>query len=52
MSVTRNNWAEKIRAGDVRAISRAITAIENHEPEAEEVLRQLFPDTGKAYPMA
>ena len=49
MSVTANNWAEKIRAGDVRAISRAITAIENHEAEAEEVLRQLFADTGQAY---
>lgn len=48
MSVTANNWAEKIRAGDVRAISRAITAIENHEAEAEEVLRQLFADTGQA----
>ncbi|MBI3484833.1 MAG: methylmalonyl Co-A mutase-associated GTPase MeaB [Acidobacteria bacterium] len=49
MTATANNWADKIRAGDVRAISRAITAIENHEPEAEEVLRLLFPDTGQAY---
>jgi len=44
-----NEWASKVRAGDVRAISRAITAIENHAPEAEELLRQLFPSTGKAY---
>jgi len=36
-------------AGEVRAISRAITAIENHQPEAEELLRLLFPKTGKAY---
>jgi len=42
-------WAEKVRAGEVRAISRAITAIENHAPEAEELLRQLFPATGHAY---
>ena len=49
MTPTANNWVEKIRAGDVRAISRAITAIENHEPQAEEVLRQLFPQTGQAY---
>jgi len=27
--------AEQVRAGDVRAVSRAITTIENHEPEAE-----------------
>src|SRR5690349_17895089 len=42
-------WAEQVRAGDVRAVSRAITAIENHAPEAEELLRLLFPHTGRAY---
>jgi LAO/AO transport system kinase len=43
------DWAQKVCAGDVRAISRAITAIENHLPEAEELLRQVFPRTGRAY---
>ena len=43
------NWVERVCAGDVRAISQAITAIENHEAEAEELLRQVFPRTGKAY---
>jgi LAO/AO transport system kinase len=43
------NWAERVCAGDVLAISRAITAIENHQPEAEELLRQVFAHTGKAY---
>jgi LAO/AO transport system kinase len=42
-------WSEKVCAGDVRAMSRAITAIENHTPEAEELLKLLFPQTGKAY---
>src|SRR2546425_7307268 len=42
-------WAEQVRAGEVRAVSRAITAIENHAPEAEELLRRLFPSTGRAY---
>jgi LAO/AO transport system kinase len=42
-------WAERVCAGDVRALSRAISAIENHQPEAEELLRLLFPRTGKAY---
>src|SRR5467141_3218865 len=42
-------WAEQVRAGEVRAVSRAITAIENHAPEAEELLRLLFPHTGRAY---
>src|SRR5215467_2571148 len=42
-------WAEQIRAGEIRAVSRAITAIENHAPEAEPLLRELFPQTGHAY---
>jgi LAO/AO transport system kinase len=33
----------------VRAISRAITAIENHTPEAEKLLQIVFPQTGTAY---
>jgi LAO/AO transport system kinase len=49
MIVAVDNWAEQIRAGDVRAISRAITAIENHDPQAEQILQQLFPSTGQAY---
>jgi len=49
MTTAVDDWAAKVRAGDVRAISRAITAIENHSAEAEELLRLLFPHTGKAY---
>ena len=49
MTTSVDDWAAKVRAGDVRAISRAITAIENHSVESEELLRQLFPHTGKAY---
>src|SRR5437879_11199787 len=49
MSASIENWAQRVCAGDVRALSRAITAIENHEPDAEELLRLLFPRTGKAY---
>jgi LAO/AO transport system kinase len=43
------NWAAEVRAGDTRAISRAITAIENSDPRAEDLLRELFPFTGRAY---
>jgi LAO/AO transport system kinase len=43
------NWAVQIRAGDVRAISRAVSAIENGAAETERLLRQLFPFTGTAY---
>jgi LAO/AO transport system kinase len=49
MTVSVDNWAEQVRAGDVRAISRAVSAIENRAREAEEILRQLFPHTGHAY---
>jgi LAO/AO transport system kinase len=49
MSLSAEKWAEQVRAGDVRAMSRAITAIENHLPEAEDLLRLLFPYTGRAY---
>jgi LAO/AO transport system kinase len=47
--VALDRWAGQVLAGDVRALSRAITAIENHAPEAEELLRLLFPHTGQAY---
>jgi LAO/AO transport system kinase len=40
---------QEILAGDIRAISRAITAIENHSPISEQLLKQLFPHTGHAY---
>ena len=43
------NWAAQVRAGEPRAISRAITAIENSDPRSEDLLRELFPSTGRAY---
>jgi len=49
MSFTIEHWANRVRAGDVRAISRAITAIENHTPDAEKLLHIVFPQTGSAY---
>jgi LAO/AO transport system kinase len=49
MSLSIESWAEQIHAGDVRAVSRAITAIEDHDPRAEELLQRIFPDTGKSF---
>src|SRR5713101_2567866 len=49
MSLGVEKWAEQVRAGDVRAVSRAITASENDQAEAEDLLRLLFPHTGRAY---
>src|SRR5271170_5432748 len=49
MTTTVENWAEQVRAGDVRAISRAVSAIENRTSEAEALLRELFAYTGRAW---
>jgi len=40
--------AQKIVDGDLRALARAATWIENRSPEAEPLLRELFPHTGQA----
>ena len=49
MTASVENWAEQVRAGDQRAISRAVSAIESRSRDAEELLRRLFPHTGRAY---
>jgi LAO/AO transport system kinase len=49
MSASIETWAEQIRAGNVRAISRAITAIEDHDPQAEDLLQRIFSDTGHSF---
>jgi LAO/AO transport system kinase len=49
MSASLETWAEQIRAGDVRAVSRAITAIEDHDAQAEDLLQRIFPDTGRSF---
>src|SRR5438477_659138 len=40
--------AQKILDGDLRTLARAATWIENRSPEAEPLLRELFPHTGRA----
>src|SRR5580692_1461783 len=40
--------AAQIVNGDVRSLARAATWIENRRPEAEALLRELFPRTGRA----
>jgi LAO/AO transport system kinase len=39
---------EQLRAGNPRALARAITAVENRTPESAELLKTLFPHTGQA----
>ena len=43
-----STWVEQIRGGDLHALSRAITAVENRAPEAHALLRALFPYSGAA----
>jgi LAO/AO transport system kinase len=46
---TRETLAAAIRAGDTRALARAITLVENSDPLAYEVVAELYPETGSAY---
>jgi LAO/AO transport system kinase len=39
---------EGVRAGDVRLLARAITAVENRRPESIAILKALFPYTGRS----
>ena len=46
---TRETLAAGVRSGDRRALARAITLVENGDPLAYDVVRDLYPDTGSAY---
>jgi LAO/AO transport system kinase len=46
---TRETLAAGVRAGDKRALARAITLVENSDPLAYEVVREVYPETGSAY---
>jgi LAO/AO transport system kinase len=41
--------AERVMAGDARAIARAISVIENEETQAAALVREVFSRTGRAY---
>jgi LAO/AO transport system kinase len=43
-----DSFVERIRSGDVRALARAITAIENDSAQALQVMKALFPHSGNA----
>jgi LAO/AO transport system kinase len=46
---TRESLAAGVRAGEKRALARAITLVENADPLAYELVREVYPETGKAY---
>jgi GTPase len=49
MTQPEQPWAEKIFAGDRRAVARAISAVEKREPAGRELLKRVFEKTGKAF---
>jgi LAO/AO transport system kinase len=45
---TEQSLAERLVSGDKRALARAITLIENDDPAGWELVREVFPRTGRA----
>jgi len=45
---TAADLAERLLAGDKRALARAITLVENDDSEGWDLVRQVYPHTGKA----
>jgi LAO/AO transport system kinase len=43
-----HSWIEALRSGDVRALARAISTVENRAPGWSELLKALFPHSGRA----
>lgn len=46
---TREALESGVRAGDPRALARAISLVENRDPLAYELVRALYPETGRAH---
>ena len=46
---TREALADGVRAADKRALARAISLVEDGDPLAYELVRELYPETGRAY---
>jgi LAO/AO transport system kinase len=48
MSRSDQPLAQRLLAGDRRALARAITLVENDDPEGWELVREIYPRTGRA----
>jgi LAO/AO transport system kinase len=46
---TRDSLLEGVRGGDRRALARAISLVEDGDPLAYEIVRAVYPETGRAY---
>jgi len=47
--MTSKSVVEKVVSGDIRSVARLIRDIDDGIPEVREVLKELYPHTGKAY---
>ena len=45
---TQDSLAERLLAGDKRALARAISLVENRDAEGDRLVAELFPRTGEA----
>jgi len=47
--VTTASLSQRVLEGDARAVARAISLIEDESPAGAELIRRVFPSTGRAY---
>ena len=48
LALEQKTLSEAVRSGDPRALARAISQVENRSPGWSDLLKALFPHTGKA----
>jgi len=48
LHLDHKSWLDSLRSGDARALARAISTVENRAPGWADLLKALFPHTGKA----
>src|ERR1051326_6554758 len=48
VSSALQSWVDRIRSGEVRALARAISTIEDNRPESRDLLKAIFAHTGNA----
>ena len=48
MTLAAESFLAQARAGDKRSIARLLTIVENDEPGSADILRALYPETGRA----
>ena len=46
---TRDSLAAGVNAGDTRALARAISLVENRDSQSYDLVRDIYPHTGRAY---